>query len=256
MNHLIIPDVQAKDGVSFEHLKWIGQYIVDKKPDVIVNIGDFADMPSLSSYDRGKRSFEGRRYKNDIAATKEAMGILLGPMRNYNAKRRASKHGQYKPRMVLTLGNHEYRIERAVECQPELEGVIGYHDLPYEDWEVHDFLKPVFIDGFCYCHYMAAPMTGKPIGAMASSRLAKVGHSFVMGHQQTLDIANRQLVNGQTQWAVIAGSCYLHDEDYKGHQGNKHWRGIVVLNDVRDGDCDITTISLDNLKLRYERKHK
>ena len=60
MKHLIIPDCQVKDGVPLEYLEWIGHYIVEKKPDVIINIGDFADMPSLSSYDVGKKSFEGR----------------------------------------------------------------------------------------------------------------------------------------------------------------------------------------------------
>lgn len=250
--HLIIPDVQAKPDVPFDHLEWIGNYIVEKKPDVIVNIGDFADMPSLSSYDRGKKSFEGRRYKHDIDATKEAMDILLGPMREYNAKQRRTRHAQYKPRMILTLGNHEQRIERATECQPELDGVVGYHDLPYEDWEVYDFLEPVFVDGICYSHYMANPMTGKPIGSMASTRLKTVGHSFVMGHQQTLDVATRQLGNGQQQWAIIAGACYLHDENYKGHQGNKHWRGIVMLHNVDDGDCNPMFISLDYLRTRYE----
>jgi hypothetical protein len=55
MKHLFIPDVQAKEGVPFDHLDWIGRFIVDKKPDVIIQAGDFADMPSLSSYDRGKK---------------------------------------------------------------------------------------------------------------------------------------------------------------------------------------------------------
>lgn len=99
--HLLIPDVQAKEGVPLEHLDWIGQYILDKKPDVIVQIGDFADMPSLSSYDKGKKSFEGRRYKKDIAAAREAMDRLLAPLKKYNAQQRATKHAQYKPRMVL-----------------------------------------------------------------------------------------------------------------------------------------------------------
>ena len=76
MKHLIIPDTQVKRGVDLSYLEWIGKYIVDKKPDVIVQIGDFADMPSLSSYDVGKKSFEGRRYKDDIEAAREGMDIL------------------------------------------------------------------------------------------------------------------------------------------------------------------------------------
>ena len=71
--HLIIPDVQVKPGHDYSFLKAIGNYIVKKRPDVIINIGDFADMPSLSSYDKGKKSFEGRRYKHDVEAGWEVL---------------------------------------------------------------------------------------------------------------------------------------------------------------------------------------
>ena len=91
MKHLVIPDCQVKDGVCLDYLDWIGQYIVDKKPDVIVNIGDFADMPSLSSYDKGTKSFEGRRYKKDVEVTVAAMDRLLAPMKEYNARAKRNK---------------------------------------------------------------------------------------------------------------------------------------------------------------------
>src|SRR6187549_1879799 len=81
---LVLPDVQAKPGVDFSFLSRIGQYAVDKKPDVIVCIGDFADMPSLSSYDKGKKSFEGRRYKRDVEAAQFAMQAFLKPINDYN----------------------------------------------------------------------------------------------------------------------------------------------------------------------------
>ena len=68
MKILVLPDVQSKPGIDFTYLTRIGTYALEKKPDVIVCIGDFADMESLSSYDKGKKSFEGRRFKKDIEA--------------------------------------------------------------------------------------------------------------------------------------------------------------------------------------------
>jgi len=53
--HLVIPDTQVKPEHSVKHLRWAGQYAADKKPDVIIHIGDHWDMPSLSSYDVGTR---------------------------------------------------------------------------------------------------------------------------------------------------------------------------------------------------------
>ena len=251
MKHFVLPDVQAKPGQCFKHLSYIGQYIVDKKPDVIICIGDFADCESLCSYDKGKKSFEGRRYKADMLAAKQAMDALLGPMRKYNKRMRDTRHAQYKPRMVMTLGNHEERINRVAEYSPELDGVISYDDLPYQDWEVIDFLKPVFIDGVCYVHYLANPMTGKPYGGNALNQLTKVGTSYVVGHKQTLDIATRFLIGGTQQWGIVAGACYPHFEGYKGYQGNDHFRGALMLHRVINGSFDPCVISLDYFKDKY-----
>ena len=251
MKHLLIPDVQAKEGVPMEHLGWLGQFIVDEQPDVIVCIGDFADMPSLSSYDKGKKSFEGRRYKKDIAAAKLAMDTLLAPLREYNSHMKAVKQKQYKPRMVLTLGNHEERIVRAVECQAELEGMLGYHDLPYEDWEVIDYLKPIVIDQVMYVHYLANPMTGKPYSGSVLNQLAKVQHSFCVGHKQTLEYQTYFSPLGRQTTGIIAGAFYQHNEEYKGHQGNAHWRGVVVLHDVHEGSFDPMFVSIDHLRRSY-----
>jgi hypothetical protein len=88
---------------------------------------------------------------------------------------------------------------------------------------------------------------------MALTRLKTIGHSFTMGHQQTLDYAVRY-VNDRSQHALIAGACYLHDEDYKGPQGNKHWRGIVVCHQVEQGSYDPMFVSLDYLCRRYEEQ--
>lgn len=252
--HLFIPDCQVKDDVPLDHLKWLGQYIVDKKPDVIIQIGDFADMPSLSSYDKGKKSFEGRRYKKDIAAAKRGMDMLLGPMREYNKRMRETKHALYKPRMVLTLGNHEERIARAVNEQAELDGILSYADLPYGDWEVHDYLKPVVIDGIMYVHFLSNPMSGKPYSGTALNQLNKVHHSYCVGHKQTLDHATYFTPMGKQIIGVVAGAFYQHDEDYKGYQGNAHWRGCVMLNGVKDGSFSPWFITLDYLRERYEDK--
>jgi len=74
----------------------------------------------------------------------------------------------------------------------------------------------------------------------------------VQGHQQTLDFAVRFLANGAQQFGLVAGACYLHDEDYLGPQGNAHWRGVVVLHQVEDGAADPMFVSLDYLCRRYE----
>ena len=250
--HLIIPDCQVRPGDNLAFLNRIGEYIVEKKPDVIVCIGDFADMPSLSSYDVGKKSFEGRRYKNDVEAVHEAMSILLEPMQDYNHRRVVNKKAAYKPRMILTLGNHEHRIERAVNSDPKLEGVLETRDLAYHEfgWEVYPFLDVVVVDGVAYSHYFTSGVLGRP-ATSAAAQLAKKHMSCVAGHQQGLQISMAQRADGRRLTSIIAGSCYEHDEDYLGPQGNQHWRGILVLHEVNDGQFDHMPVSLDYLRKKY-----
>lgn len=249
--HLVIPDSQVKHGEGVEYLRRIGEYMVEKQPETVIHLGDFADMESLSSYDVGKKSFEGRRYIKDIEAARDAMNALLGPLKAYNQQRKKNKEKQYKPRLVLTLGNHEHRISRAIENDPKLEGLIKYEDLPYEDWEIHDFLSPVFIDGVAYSHYFPTGVMGRP-ATTASALVSKMHMSCIQGHQQGRQVAYGKRPDGSNITCIIAGSCYEHDEGYLDHQSNKHWRGLLMLHEVNNGSFDEMFVSLDYLRKKYK----
>lgn len=249
--HLVIPDTQVKPGVPVDHLRWIGKYILEVRPTTVIHLGDHWDMHSLSSYDKGKIQFEGRRYNEDVQVGNDAFALLNEPLEDFNARKVRFKEKQWWPRRVILRGNHEERINRAIQDNPVLDGTIGYDDLDVRGWEAHGFLEPVFIDGVGYSHYWYNPMNGRPYSGQASTRLKTVGHSFTMGHQQTLDYALR-FVQGRSQHALVAGACYQHDEDYKGPQGNAHWRGIIVKHQVEDGSYDPMFVSLDYLCRKYE----
>lgn len=250
--HLIIPDTQIRAGDNTDFLERIGHYIVEKQPDVLVQIGDFADMPSLSSYDVGKKSFEGRRYKADVEAAREAMHRLVSPIEQYNSRQRKNGKKQYKPRMILTLGNHEDRIDRAVNSDSKLDGTLGISDLGYESygWEVHPFLEVVSVDGVAYSHYFVTGVAGRPASS-ASVLLNRKHQSCIAGHQQGRQVAYGYRADGKRITSIIAGSCYEHNEDYLGPQGNKHWRGLIVLHEVADGEFDEMFVSLDYLERKY-----
>lgn len=251
---LVLPDMHVKPGVCLEHIKDISKFIVDKRPDIIVNIGDFADMPSLSSYDVGKKSFEGRRYKEDVEVVVEAQKVLFHKLRLLQASQRLNKKKVYSPRLVLTLGNHEYRILRAVENDPKLEGVLEIEDLQYErfGWEVYDFLEPVEIEGVMFSHYFTTGVMGRPV-TTPNALLTKKHMSCVMGHVQHDGITSQYRADGKRITGVFAGTCYTHEENYLGAQGNNHFRGVWMLYDVKDGEFNALQIPLSYLKGRYDK---
>lgn len=254
--HMMIPDTQVTPDTPNDHLRWIGRYICEQRPDVIVQIGDWTDLHSLSSYSSRKEA-EGERLRDDLKAGKDAMRELFKPIRRYNSRRRQLKEKQYQPELHLTLGNHENRLNRYVEDHVELEGVLGDHSFGYEEfgWKVHPFLDILNVDGVCYSHYFCNPNTGKPYGGESvETRLKNIGYSFTMGHQQTLKSGQRFLSNGRRIRGLIAGSCYLHDEQYR-KQSNTEWRGIIMKHEVRDGQYDLMEVSLDFLCRKYEGCH-
>lgn len=170
---MVIPDVQAKPGVDFSYLRRIGMYALEKRPDRLVCGGDFSDMPSLSSYDKGKKSFEGRRYKRDVESAQYAMHALLGPIREYNE---AHPKRTYTPEMDLVLGNHENRTNRAVEDDAKLDGVLSIKDLGYEEfgWRVHNFLEVIVIEGVAFSHYFTSGVMGANCSTWSNVSLMRV----------------------------------------------------------------------------------
>lgn len=255
--HLFIPDTQVKPGVGLDHLRALGNYIVAKKPDVIIHIGDHADMPSLSTYEKkGNKYFHDKSYQADIESAKEGMVALLTPLWVYNERQRKNRKAQYTPRMVMCLGNHEERINRAVAANPVLEGTFSIKDLCYEEfgWEVHDYLDIVEIDGIFYSHYFVNPdsMMATPVGGTVDNKLKQLAHSFSMGHQQKRQYGTRFTANGKELHGLVCGSFYMHDEDYLGPQKNRqYWRGVIMCNEVNEGMYDPCFISIDYLIRRW-----
>ena len=244
--HMVIPDIQAKPNVSHEHMRHIANYALDKRPDVILQIGDWADMPSLSLYDKGKRCYEGRRYIKDIDAANFSLNLFEETIENHN---RTNPHDQYKPRKVITFGNHEHRIERATMLDASLDGKLTLEDLDFErrGWETHPFLEVVEIDGVQYAHYFISGAMGRPVSSAAALLKAR-GGSATMGHVQRMDVA----YHPQTQQiGMFCGTCYLHDEDYLGPQGNAAPRQIIMKHEVENGRYDLMAVSLRYLQKRY-----
>ena len=252
--HVVIPDTQVRPGVPTAHLGWIGRYIAQKfvgRPNVkVIHLGDHWDMPSLSSYDKkGGQRMEGRRYAADVQAGIDALDLLTKPIRQ--AVARSAKRGGAGVELHLLRGNHEHRITRAAEQDAVLAGTLTLDDLESPDWAVHDFLEVLDLDGVWYSHYFANPQTGRPYGGMIETRIRAVGNSFTMGHQQDFKYGELPIIRGRRH-GMVAGACYLHDEAYRGPQGNREWRGIVVCHGVHNGEYDLMKVDLDYLCRRYE----
>lgn len=247
-----MPDTQVRPGVPLDHIDWIAQAIVHYKPDVVVHLGDHWDHHSLNGHEQpGSAPLEGARYIDDLTSGNEAFARLCKPMED-EIKRREEKHRpRWKPRKVFITGNHEIRADRVAENNPKFLGTIGSDLCDVRDWERYPFLKVVNIDGILYSHYFQSSHSARPIGGSIPNKLSRIGSSFVHGHVQGLDMGTKMMANGKTWWGIQAGSCYTHIESYRGAQGQRHWRGVLVLNEVQDGEHCPMPLSLDYLCRKY-----
>lgn len=248
---LYVPDLQLREGVPINHLLWLAYYALDKGPNRIVWSGDIFDMPSLSSYDaKGSRSHEGRRIRKDVDAGHRGMELV------HNIWAREG----WVPDEHVTMGNHEYRWNRALEAEPDkLEGMFANDD-PYNleryGIKVHPFLHVVELDGIRYSHFFPHNAQGNIVQDKrgAPTALAQVQRqlaSATAGHQQGLSVGMMTTEKGLAR-GLIAGSFYLHNEPYiKGSQN--YWRGIILKHDVYRGSYGLCEVSMSFLERKYRR---
>lgn len=244
--HLIIPDTQVRAGVPLDHFYWIGQYIAHKKPDVVIHMGDWLDMASISSYDIGRIGAEGKRFTADIASGRESLELFEAGMDGYEPELK-----------LFVTGNHEYRIERYVADHPALEGALTLDGVGWEaaGWQRFPFLQPIDVDGVLYAHFFPRSANGRVFqttrGApSAKAQIQRAAQSATAGHTPGLEVANLPVGNRLLR-GLIAGSCYLHDEEYPGPQGNCYWRGIIMKHGVSGGEYNIMEVDLDYLRRKY-----
>lgn len=247
--HLIIPDPHAAPGEDLSRFTYLGNLIHAVKPDVVVCIGDWADMPSLCSYDKGTKGFEGRRYKKDIEASCQAQDMMFKPIRAAKKK---------LPRFVMTTGNHDYgRINKAIEKEAVLDGTISVQDLQFKDfgWETYDFLDPVEIDGVYYAHYFPTGVMGRATSGehQAYTLLTKQFVSCTQGHTHTRDFAERTAPDGRRLMGLVTG-CYIdRKHEYAGEANKMWWSGVVVKREVEQGQYDMEFINYNKIKREYAK---
>lgn len=240
---LLLPDTQVEAGVPLSHFIAAGRYAAAKGVDAVVHIGDFGNFTSLSTYENA-RGREGLRLKHDIDACEQAAELFQLGL------------GEYKPQLqILTLGNHEARLARYIGDHPELEGSLSLPPWEAYGWDVYPFLQPVNVNGVYFAHYFtrtAKGWAGKNPHPNAQVMTRREMVSCVAGHTPGLD-SYIHPAGGAAGFirGTIAGSFYQHDEAYQGPQGNRYWRGCLMLHEVVDGYYNLMEVSMDYLLENY-----
>lgn len=244
--HLIIGDSHAHPDHDNERFTWLGKLIHDVKPDVVINIGDLADMASLCSGARALE-LEGGRYKADCDVAKDAQDRIFHEVRKYKKR---------LPRFVWTLGNHDIRAERFVADNPRFEGHVKNEDIGYNDypWEVYPFLEPAKIDGVSYQHYFTSGVMNRPVGGTHSAWtvIKKRNESSTFGHSHVMDFKCDK-TPGRSLMGLAVGNYVDYRAGYAGPANDMWSSGIAICRGVDDGLYDLEWINMNRIKNDYGR---
>lgn len=255
--HLVLGDPHAHPDFSNERFDWIGKLILDLKPDVLINIGDTADMPSLSAYDKGKASFHGRNYEKDIEAHLDAQERMWGPI---------TKAKKKKPYSVVLEGNHEHRIKKVLDYEPHLEGKkfgISFNDLDfnkyYSDVVEYNGGSPgvITIDGIDYAHYFVSGISGRALQSVHHGYVLtqKRFRSSTCGHSHLFDYHVSRDSSGLVRHGLVAGVYQDYVAPWAGAAQCNHWTsGVCIKRNVEDGNYDLQFVSIEALRRGYGKR--
>jgi hypothetical protein len=243
--HVVIGDPHCTPKASNERFLWAGRLAADVRATHIICMGDFCSMDSLSSYDKKKKSFEGRRYQKDMQHSHEALSLFNKGL------------GKHKARKIMLHGNHEDRIDRFVDENPELDGTLKISDLNFKQygWQEVPYKQNKVLNGVYYAHHFPSGILGSAISGenIARTLLTKHKVSATVGHSHLLDYATSTLPNGKKLHALSAG-CYLnHKEHFARDTQHMWWSGIIVKREVVNGSYNMETIDYNAIRREYGR---
>ncbi len=231
---LVLPDVHLDENVPKDY-KMLKPFIEEFKPDIIVLLGDFMDISSLSAWDRDKkRKMENRRFKAEVDCANKELDFL---------QKNCGK-------VVFLEGNHENRVSRYLDFNPEMEGMIDIQEvLRLEErgieWcDMNDLYK---IGHMYFTHGM---YTGK---YFANKHLMEIGENLVVGHTHKTQTAFQNQAMGKEKMVYGLGTLGDKAPDYmQGRPSN--WInqfGIMYVNE-RSGDFNFYPVNIIDGKFIWE----
>jgi len=191
----VIPDTQTRPGVK-NPLIAVAHHICQLRPSTILHLGDHWDFPSLSAYDKGKKSHRSKTYLDDVRAGNRCMEEFWAIIKKKWKRWKKSK-------WIILKGNHENRRHRALEYGPdELVTLMLEFPMNYDNWDrVIPFLEWIEVKGVTFCHYFVQDNSSGAIST-AQALLNKRHGSVVAGHKQGFDYKEALTTKKRSQFLL------------------------------------------------------
>jgi len=212
------------------------RFLEDFKPDILIDGGDHLDLPYISSFNKEKLLLlENKRLEKDFKALGAELDMLRGMC----------------DRMIFLQGNHEERLDRVVEKQPMLQGMVGLEqNVGFGDIEYYPILKqPVKINRLHFLHGM---YTGEHY---AKKHLLKFMGNVIFGHLHKFQSFSQGVPLQDKEWGAWGIGC-LSDKAPDWMRGRPgHWQnGFAVIYFDDSGYFNVYPVIMTKKKFIYGGK--
>lgn len=240
---LVLPDMHVPYHDE-RALQLVYKYIQYKKPNVIIQLGDFYDMYSLSKYDKDPSRIDSLQEEIDVGSQIWKNFKKLSP----------------KSKLIMLEGNHERRLHKYLMKNPEMhslnalkiENLLGLKELGvefYHSEQTYHINKNLVVthgavDDGC--------KLSQHSGYSAKNTLDKWGNiSGIMGHGHRVGMSNRTLSDGSViQWVEAGHLCDPHPSYVK----NPNWQQGIVLVNYTNNRFHITPATIVDYKFILDGK--
>lgn len=232
-----------------EVLTWMARYASEHRYERIIQVGDWSTFDSVNMHD-DNRSLAAR--------TKPSIRDDLDNLRqSHNAFRRGIDP-DYRPKLDFLLGNHEHRVERFENSNPEAHGTFTLaRDETFLQfgWRTRPYGELFYLDGVAFTHHPTNG-AGRAYGGKSGPNRAANESTVpvVSGHTHRRQVHDAPKIGPIDVISMVEVGCglpYGEVESYAKHGLTGWWHGVVPMT-IRSGVItDLNFVSMLTLRDRY-----
>lgn len=230
-------------------MTWLGRMASEHRPERIIQIGDWSTFDSASAHD-----------PNDTLAAK-VKPTIRQDLENLTASHQAFRRGMaddYKPKLDITLGNHENRLERFENVNPESAGTYTLaRDETFAQfgWRTRPYGEMLYVEGVAFTHHPvngAGRAFGGKTGPQRAANESTV--PVVSGHTHRRQVHEAPKIGPIDVISMVEIGCALPwgtVEHFARHALTGWWWGAVLMTVQGGTICDLNFVSMKSIRDRY-----
>ena len=229
-------------------LAWAARFGADRKVGRVVQIGDWGTFDGASFHD--KNDTLRARLKPPIRADLDNHKESVQTFHN-------NKPTDWTPKLDVTLGNHENRLHRFENANPETAGMFSNEletSFAQFGWKTRPYGEVMFVQGVGLSHHPTNG-AGRAFGGKTGPQRAanEMTSSFISGHTHAYQHFTTGKIGTVSGVDVMEVGCALpwgEVEDYAAHSIINWWYGLVIV-DLMGGRI-VASEKVDMMSIRNQ----